>query len=388
MATPKLPDLAERILKGEAPEKLRRGLASGAVPAPPADLVSALAVLIGKEKDPEIREKATKTLQDLPPGVRSAAIEAELPAPIYRVLWQFLDLDESERKQLALNPTVPDDVITRLVEAESEGNVLEIVAENQQRMLRHVELVEALLDNPSLGPAAKSRVEEFFGRAYAGKVMLQSGMATKEELRDRDDWDDELEDVVENAAREEGPDEEELPEEYLAEDEEEILDEEEAQELIEEAARTSEELDAAEDEEGHSGNLRQALVKMSVPQKIKLALMGGKQARSLLVMDANKVVSSLVLKNPRLTEKEAEAMAGSKSVRDDILRGIARDRRLMKSYSIKKALAENPKTPPQIAMKMLAHLRNNDLKRLARSRNVGNAIQQQAKRMLNRKRNK
>ena len=68
-----------------------------------------------------------------------------------------------------------------------------------------------------------------------------------------------------------------------------------------------------------------------------------------------------------------------------MLRTIARDRKFMRSYNVKVALVENPKTPVQIAMQLLPQLRDNDLKRIARSKSVSNNIATQAKRILVRK---
>jgi hypothetical protein len=225
-------------------------------------------------------------------------------------------------------------------------------------------------------------VEEFFSRAYAGKVLLKRGLKTPEEVREELGEElppEEVEEVVHQAMT--APDEEgilssEIPNELLEEKE---MSDEELEEMVLEFAGEKEEKGA------RTGNLRKIISKLPVSEKIKLALMGGKEARMLLVFDGNKVVSSLVLRNPRITEQEVKAIASSRAVRDDLLRSIARNKKFMKSYQVKLALVENPKTPPSISLSLLSQLRENDLKRLAKSRSVSSAVQQQAKRMVARK---
>ena len=49
--------------------------------------------------------------------------------------------------------------------------------------------------------------------------------------------------------------------------------------------------------------------KMSVAERVKLALAGNKEARTILARDPVKLVQTCVLKNPRFTLEEALAMA-------------------------------------------------------------------------------
>jgi hypothetical protein len=48
----------------------------------------------------------------------------------------------------------------------------------------------------------------------------------------------------------------------------------------------------------------QSIVKMNIPQKIRLALVGNQEARNLLIHDPNKVIALAVMRNPRLSEDE------------------------------------------------------------------------------------
>src|SRR5690606_5319330 len=93
-----LPQAAQKILDGTAPEPLRKGIAAGAVPMPPADLVSALAVLIARDPDPVLRAKALESLQQMPENVRKAALEGPLAAPVFRVVLKQIALQPDERE--------------------------------------------------------------------------------------------------------------------------------------------------------------------------------------------------------------------------------------------------------------------------------------------------
>jgi hypothetical protein len=121
---------------------------------------------------------------------------------------------------------------------------------------------------------------------------------------------------------------------------------------------------------------------MDMAEKIKLALRGNKDARTILVRDANRVIRRLVLQNPRMTDQEALALARNRNADDELLRIIAVRRDWMRSYQVRLALATNPKTPVVVALKQLSSLGDRDLRQLAKSRNVPDAVSAQARRMV------
>lgn len=383
MTSGEVPDRLKPLLEGGAARPLREGIARGALPLSPYELCTALAILSLKDPEEGIRNTARATFAQLPPHLLEPLLKDPLPSVVFEALYQFYPLSSKHRELLYQNPSVPDSLYLRWVEKESEPQLLEMVARNHARLLRSVELVSLLLEHPSLGPALKSMVEEFFSRAYAGKILIQQGLKTPEEVRadlmEEGLAEDDMREVLsaaESAIEEDLSQAPDVPEELY---EERDMSEEEMEEMIAEFAS------ATEEKETRTGNIRKLISKLSVAEKIKLALLGGKEARMLLILDGNKVVSSLVLKNPRITEQEIKAIASSRAVRDDLLRSIARNKKFMKSYMVKLALVENPKTPPSISLPLLNHLRENDLKRLAKSRSISNAVQQQARRMVARK---
>jgi hypothetical protein len=123
---------------------------------------------------------------------------------------------------------------------------------------------------------------------------------------------------------------------------------------------------------------------LNVAQKIALAIKGNKEARTLLVRDRNRIVAAAAIRNPRTTEQELVTAAQSRSVCDEVIRIIANSKEMSRAYMVKRALVYNPKTPTQVATRFLPLLRASDLKAIAKSRNVSNAVSTQAKRLVQR----
>lgn len=121
---------------------------------------------------------------------------------------------------------------------------------------------------------------------------------------------------------------------------------------------------------------------MGIADKIKMALTGDKEWRSLLIKDANKLVSSSVIKNPRITEAEVLSVIKSGAPNDEIMRLICSNKEWIKNCKIRKALVENPRTPVPNALRFLSTLGEKDLAGYAKSRNISSVISTQARRML------
>ena len=120
-------------------------------------------------------------------------------------------------------------------------------------------------------------------------------------------------------------------------------------------------------------------------QKVALALKGNREARTILIRDSNRLVAGATIRSPRITEPEVVAAAQSRSVSDDVIRAIASSKEMLRSYGVKFALVNNPKTPVPIAMRLLTLLRSSDIKAVSKSRNVSTAVSRQAKRLLTQK---
>jgi hypothetical protein len=279
--------------------------AAGALPLQPIELTSVLFALL-HDSDSEVKERAGDSLRNLPEGVVKAVVEAPAhPA----LLWHMAHVHEENPEPLealALNPAADDRTIAFLASLPFL-RIVDIVSHNQERMIRSDEIVEALGANPLTGRSVIERVLGFLGV-------------------DPDESE---------ASPEEGEVSEEDAEAALLA----LLGEDMAH-LVRPLAK-----EADSDDEVTRGSLYSAIQSMTVMQKIKLARLGGKDARTLLIRDSNKVVSTSVMMSPKITETEVTTIAQSRSVSDDVLRLIANNREWTKSYAIKLALTSNPKTP-------------------------------------------
>lgn len=122
--------------------------------------------------------------------------------------------------------------------------------------------------------------------------------------------------------------------------------------------------------------------RLPVPARVKLALTGNKEVRQILARDSVKLVQGCVLRNPRFTLEEALAMAKNRSLAHELLRAIADEREWVRHYGVRLALVQNPKTPLQIALHLLAGIQERDMRLIAKSKNVSSVLQAQAKRSL------
>ena len=124
---------------------------------------------------------------------------------------------------------------------------------------------------------------------------------------------------------------------------------------------------------------------LSIAQKIRRATVGSAEERLILVRDSNRLVAEAAITSPRIQENEVIRIAGNRGVATDVLRRIGDSREWMKSYPIKVVLAQNPRTPLPMALRLLPMLRGSDLKRIAISRSVPTAVAQAAKREVQKK---
>ncbi|MBM4312174.1 MAG: hypothetical protein FJ119_14695, partial [Deltaproteobacteria bacterium] len=86
----------------------------------------------------------------------------------------------------------------------------------------------------------------------------------------------------------------------------------------------SEELTAETEDTAHQTikieSMTAMVLRMDVSDKIKLAIVGNKEARGLLIKESNKVVVKNVLENPRVTDEEIVFYAGNKNLSGEVAR--------------------------------------------------------------------
>jgi hypothetical protein len=121
---------------------------------------------------------------------------------------------------------------------------------------------------------------------------------------------------------------------------------------------------------------------MGVGDKIKMAMTGDKEWRSILIKDSNKLVSSAAIKNPRMSENEVLTIVKSAVQNEEIMRIICANKEWIKNPQIRKALAVNSKTPLPAALRFVATLSEKELSQIAKSKNVSSVVASHARRIL------
>jgi hypothetical protein len=133
----------------------------------------------------------------------------------------------------------------------------------------------------------------------------------------------------------------------------------------------------AQQESGRESIL-QKIAKLKVGERVKLAMLGNKEERGVLIRDGSKVVSSAVLASPKLTDSEVENIAAMKNVQQSVLRDIHRNRKFMKNYNVVKNLINNPRCPLDLSLTMIKNLQTADLKALSMNKNVPETLKKVA----------
>lgn len=382
------------IIKGTAPQPARLAAARGLLPLPQNDLLEVLVALCHSD-DAEISAAAVETLASETNEDLVVVAQSEETAP--KVL-SYLAARPSGTRDLyeatILNTKTPDDALLKLASVTTDGSLLELIAINQQRLVRSPDLIEAILANPSRSSEAERRAREtqreFFekergARQIAQELRAQGQVAAAEFFETAElttaDGELSLEDAWFIAQHIEVTDAD-IDDTWLpAERYEELISESPAeistnlQRVIE-----SERIESGDISTERVSMIRRIMM-MNTRDRIKLALKGDREARSVLIRDSNRVVSAAVMSNPRITDQEVENVAAMRTISDEVLRLISNNRTWARSYPIIHNLARNPRTPVPTVLNILPRIRTKDLQNLTQNRNVSEAVRRQSQRL-------
>ncbi len=351
----RIPPGFRKHLEPETPLHLRLFAAKGMLPLGPSELCHALAIMAGDSVE-EIAVEAKKSISTLPERVISSAMRDESLSP--RVLELFareLSGNEAALEFLLLNGATHDSTFAHIARNTNSVKLLEVAAGNQIRLLRSEEILRAVITNAATSKALVDVTCDFAVRngVYLGDIAAMVASYTR----------------IHGAP----PSRREL-EEQRANSAEAFIEE------LGEAAKSD-----AEVEEPERLTMSQRIGRMNVAERIKLATLGNKEARTILLRDTNKLVLVATVRSPRITEGEVLLQASAKTTVDDVLRVIYGSREWTRVYPIRLALTTNPKVPLAIAMRFLSTLREADVREVAGSRSVSPTLRVQAKKALEKK---
>ena len=383
------------IVGGTAPQPARLMAARGLLPLAAEELLEVL-VTLRADGDAEIAQAAAETLDAQPSEALLTVASANESSPaVLSYLASRADAPKEIHEAVTLNTSTPDDAITALASATSDGSILEMITVNQQRLIRAPAIIEAVLANPARTGEAERRAKEtkreFFekerGAQQIADELRARGMSAAAEFVESAEsigagsglsYDDAWLLAQHIEVSDADIDDSWLPleryEEFFAESEE---------QRIANAERVIAETTA---EAGEVAPERISLIRrvmlMSVKDRVKLAMKGDREARAILIRDSNKVVATGVINNPRITDQEVEAIAAMRTVSDEVLRLIAQNRAWARSYAVIHNLARNPRTPIATAITVMTRLYTKDLKQITQNRNISEAVRRQAQRLV------
>jgi hypothetical protein len=360
---------AQKLVSASAPEKLQEVAARGVVPGvQPAEIVGVL-VLLSQSPRANVAGTAARTLGALPEAILAAALGAadRLPPAAIDALARAYPERIDVLERLVGTAAIPLETIETLAKNGGE-QVTELVATNEDRLLKNPRLIELLYLNKRTRMSTADRLVEL---AVRNGVELHGIAAWKEAAQAIEN-----EMIIESSG-------EPTPDDLLFA---------ETQAIAEMVGGTAEDEDVCvETPEGEEVvadkivPLHKRIADMTISQKVRTAMLGNKEARMLLVRDNNKIVAGAAIRSPQMQEADVVMISKNRNISDEVLRIIGTSAEWLKSYQIKLNLVENPKSPPAIAQKLITHLRESDLKALAKSKNISGAVKDAAKRHLERR---
>ncbi|HEY5950949.1 MAG TPA: hypothetical protein VIV40_35900 [Kofleriaceae bacterium] len=356
----RLSPAAQKAL-GPGPAKLMA--ARGVAPLPPIDQLSVLYQLT-LDADQNIAKSARESAGKLPDNILAGVLgNAALDPRVLDLFGQVAGHRPPVFDVLVQNPSIADETLAALA-GRLGAREVDRIAANEQRMLRHPQIIAAMYMNKA---ARMSTVDRAVELAVRNNVRVP-GLAAWDEIAralqsEKLHPSAEVDSLFAIAAEKTAGDDSALTQG----DGEQVVEEEEPQDFLQQTEDIP-------------------IEKLSMPAKIRLATLGNAFARAVLIRDPMRMVAMAAIKSPGVTEFEASRYAGNQALSDDVIRYIASKREFTKLYATKFALCRNPKMPIGEAMRLLPFLREKDLTKLSRSKGVPSAIVMQARKLMSQRR--
>jgi hypothetical protein len=366
-----LPGNFQKHVDPKAPIPLRMMGAKALVPMAPKEMCTALFMLTF-DPDEKVREAASKSLSGLPDRILSVSLRDEtLEARVLDSFAARLTGKDEYLEMLVLNQATSDATVQSIAEG-ADDKILEIIAQNQLRLLRYPDIVRALAANPMARASTVDNVCDFCVRSSLSLEDLPAYRDARRRIHGGAEGDEEV--AAQVAAQQE-----------IAQAEAEA-----ALEAMGATAADGAELQRHEEQdpalEQKRMSITQQMMKLGVAKKIEWAnKKGNREVRTILLRDPNKLVQLAVIQSPRMTEGEIGKVALSRMAPNEVLSYIYNNRQLMKNYSIKINLMNNPKVPVGVTMRFLSTLRMAEVKAIAKSKNVPQGLATAAKRLAEKK---
>ena len=383
--------VVKAILNGTAPQQAKLAAANGLLPLGQSDQLEVL-VALRKSEDAELAEAAKATLDSQSSDdLLIAAKSEETSTAVLDYVAHSPRGDRQVHEAVILNKNTSDEAVASLAASTPDGSLLELIAMNQQRLVRFPAIIDAILKNSDGSTEANRRAREtkreFFEKERGTQQIAQElrarGNSAAAEFFETADLTEGL--SVEDAwllaehieVSDADLDSSWLPSERYEDLKPETLAEQEAnfKRMIE-----FERLEM-DDVPAERLSLIRRLMFMNARDRMKMARKGDREARSILIRDSNKMVAAAVINNPRINDQEVEQIAAMRSVNDEVLRLISANRNWARSYAIIHNLVRNPRCPVPTVLGILPRIRTKDLFQLSQNRNISEGVRRQAVRL-------
>lgn len=345
-------------------------------------------VALGSDSDEEVRGLVGATMKTLDAAsyVSLAADDNATPEVLgFLLIW---DMSPKEVLEAAVfNKNAPDEALAEVARRTGHAHIIEAISLKQQSLIKSPAIIEAILANPARTPEAERRArevqQEFFEKQFGAKQV-----AREQQVQDVAKSGEvpgtvkigSIQDLISLGLIEEGIDDS-LVDEYEGEYGPfdsvvgPILQPEDLERMT-----TGDEADGVSLPPERLPVFQQIAI-MSIKARVMLAIKGTREARMILVRDPNRIVASAVLRNPRLTDTEVEAISAMKTAPDDVLRQIGQNRAWVRSYAVIHNLVRNPRVPIATSLGLLNRIQTRDLRILGSNKNVPDVIRTTAARM-------
>jgi hypothetical protein len=355
LATNQLSAAVQRaVASGAGKAMASRGL----VPLPPGDQVAVLYQL-SIDSEVNIANQARATARGLPDRLLATTLADPCIDP--RVLDLFAELALGRRAvvdAIVLNPVVGDETLA-MIASKGSAHDIDLIAQNEQRLLRFPEIVTAMYLNRRGRMSTIDRIVELAVRNNVRVPRLAA-------------WDEIARALHASSG---GRASAEADDALMA-----MISTEDDRELI---TGTGEDVIEEEDLGPETAEeKKKTFDEASIPAQIRAATLGNAQDRARAIRSPVKLVAAAAVKSPGVTDIEVVRWAGNPNLGEDVIRHIASQRDWTKMYGVKVSLCRNPKTPIPDAIRFMPFLREKDLRNLARSRGVPTAVVSSARKLL------
>jgi hypothetical protein len=366
--TENLSAVARKMLDPGAPAPLRQLAARGVGPGLRPGEALTVVVLLSESDDEAVASTAKATLQKIPAPLLNGALGGDLPPGVLAVVAPSYAHDAAIMEKIVAHPRLLSETVAAIAALANEA-VAELVATNEKRLLAYPEIIEKLYMNKATRMSTADRILEL---AVRNKIELKGIPAYKEAA------------IAIGNELVALPSIHPTPDDILFDETEALAKKAKVDPTVEDTHRLDEETGNEVVDERFLP-LHARLGMMTISQKIRRAMLGNAAERLLLVRDSNRLVAAAAIKSPSIQENEVVRISSSRAVSDDVLRIIAMDREWTRSHQIKLNLVQNPRTPFAFSAKLITHLREHELKALAKSKNVTGAVATAAKQQLSRR---